>query len=240
MFLGNQSYFDGQKPLIIPHRGGSNIVPENTLHGLQMVISEGFTHFETDLRMSKDGEIFLHHDDSFNRTTDVEGKVKDFNWSEIKNINAGYEFYKNNNLSGYTTTFVRLEDALSMSKVLKFNLDLKETGLAKKVVEIVLSLNAQNRVLVSSFSPSRLDEFLLESKGQIATSGTFRENAIARFLPIKKRNFQVQALQAPFKWKGMQIYSKKLVNFCKLNNLQLHIWTAVSYTHLTLPTKRIV
>jgi len=234
VFLGNQSYFDGQKPLIIPHRGGSNIVPENTLHGLQMVISEGFTHFETDLRMSKDGEIFLHHDDSFNRTTDVEGKVKDFNWSEIKNINAGYEFYKNNNLSGYTTTFVRLEDALSMSKVLKFNLDLKETGLAKKVVEIVLSLNAQNRVLVSSFSPSRLDEFLFESKGQIATSGTFRENAIARFLPIKKRNFQVQALQAPFKWKGMQIYSKKLVNFCKLNNLQLHIWTVNSINNLKI------
>ena len=234
VFLGNQSYFDGQKPLIIPHRGGSNIVPENTLHGLQMVISEGFTHFETDLRMSKDGEIFLHHDDSFNRTTDVEGKVKDFNWSEIKNINAGYEFYKNNNLSGYTTTFVRLEDALSMSKVLKFNLDLKETGLAKKVVEIVLSLNAQNRVLVSSFSPSRLDEFLLESKGQIATSGTFRENAIARFLPIKKRNFQVQALQAPFKWKGMQIYSKKLVNFCKFNNLQLHIWTVNSINNLKI------
>ena len=234
MFLGNQSYFDGQKPLIIPHRGGSNIVPENTLHGLQMVISEGFTHFETDLRMSKDGEIFLHHDDSFNRTTDVEGKVKDFNWSEIKNINAGYEFYKNNNLSGYTTTFVRLEDALSMSKVLKFNLDLKETGLAKKVVEIVFSLNAQNRVLVSSFNPSRLDEFLLESKGQIATSGTFRENAIARFLPIKKRNFQVQALQAPFKWKGMQIYSKKLVNFCKLNNLQLHIWTVNSINNLKI------
>ena len=234
MFLGNQSYFDGQKPLIIPHRGGSNIVPENTLHGLQMVISEGFTHFETDLRMSKDGEIFLHHDDSFNRTTDVEGKVKDFNWSEIKNINAGYEFYKNNNLSGYTTTFVRLEDALSMSKVLKFNLDLKETGLAKKVVEIVLSLNAQNRVLVSSFSPSRLDEFLLESKGQIATSGTFRENAIARFLPIKKRNFQVQALQAPFKWKGIQIYSKKLVNFCKFNNLQLHIWTVNSINNLKI------
>ena len=62
MFLDKLSYFDGQKPLIIPHRGGSNIVPENTLHGLQMVISEGFTHFETDLRMSKDGEIFLNHD----------------------------------------------------------------------------------------------------------------------------------------------------------------------------------
>ena len=63
---------------------------------------------------------------------------------------------------------------------------------------------------------------------------TFRENAIARFLPIKKRNFQVQALQAPFKWKGMQIYSKKLVDFCKLNDLQLHIWTVNSLDNLKI------
>ena len=35
-FLDNKSYFDGDKPLIIPHRGGSNLVPENTLHGLEL------------------------------------------------------------------------------------------------------------------------------------------------------------------------------------------------------------
>ena len=79
-FLDNKSYFDGDKPLIIPHRGGSNIVPENTLHGLELAIKEGFSHFETDLRMSKDGEIFLHHDETFDRTTNVSGKVQDFNW----------------------------------------------------------------------------------------------------------------------------------------------------------------
>ena len=63
---------------------------------------------------------------------------------------------------------------------------------------------------------------------EILTSGTFRENAIARFLPLQKRNFKVQALQAPFKWRGIQVYSKKLVDFCKLNNLQLHVWTVNS------------
>ena len=91
-FLDNKSYFDGDKPLIIPHRGGSNLVPENTLHGLELAITEDFSHFETDLRMSKDGEIFLHHDETFDRTTNVSGKVQDFNWSEISKINAGYKF----------------------------------------------------------------------------------------------------------------------------------------------------
>ena len=75
-FLDNKSYFDGDKPLIIPHRGGSNIVPENTLHGLELVIKEGFSHFETDLRMSKDGEIFLHHDELLTERQMYLGKYK--------------------------------------------------------------------------------------------------------------------------------------------------------------------
>ena len=147
-FLDNKSYFDGDKPLIIPHRGGSNIVPENTLHGIKLAIEEGFTHFETDLRMSKDGEIFLHHDETFDRTTNVSGKVQDFNWSEISKINAGYKFYEKSQQEDKTTNFVRLVDALKMSEKLKFNLDLKQTGMAKKVVEIINSLNAKERVLV--------------------------------------------------------------------------------------------
>ena len=46
--------------------------------------------------MSKDGVIFLHHDRSFNRTTDIKGNVHDFDWEDIKKINAGATFYKKN------------------------------------------------------------------------------------------------------------------------------------------------
>ena len=46
--------------------------------------------------MSKDGVIFLHHDRSFDRTTDIKGNVHDFDWEDIKKINAGATFYKKN------------------------------------------------------------------------------------------------------------------------------------------------
>ena len=225
VFLVNFEYFDGSKPLIIPHRGGSNLVPENTKHGLEFITKEGFTHFETDLRMSKDGEIFLHHDDTFDRTTDVSGKVRDFNWNEISKINAGYSFYRRKGHHNMKTSFIRLVDALEFNKNMKFNLDLKQSGMARQIAEIIYSLKAEKRVLVSSFSPRRLDEFLNVTKGNILSSGTFRENAIAKFLPKRVRDFKVQALQSPYNWKGMQIHSKKLSDYCKLNNLQLHIWT---------------
>ena len=44
--------------------------------------------------------------------------------------------------------------------------------------------------------------------------------------------YKRQALQAPFRWKGIQVHSKKLVEFCKINNLQLHIWTVNSIENL--------
>lgn len=224
-------YFEGKKPLIIPHRGGRNIVPENTLHALENTFVEKFSHFETDLRMSKDGVIFLHHDKSFDRTTDVSGNVKDFNWEEIKKINAGAKFYKKNGDHYSTTKFVTLEDALITYKNMKFNLDLKQSGMAEKLVKIINLTKSVDRVLVSSFSYKRLDEFLNISNGKVLTSGSFRENAVAKFLPNKKRNFKVQALQAPYYWKGLKIYSKKLREFTNLNNLQLHIWTVNKINH---------
>ncbi len=222
------SYFDSNKPLIIPHRGGANIVPENTLHALQTVSNEKFSHFETDLRMSKDGEVFLQHDETFDRTTNTSGLVGDFLWKDISKINAGYKFYRSRGLSEMSTRFVTLLEALTKFPDLKFNLDLKQSGMDKKVTDIIFSLKAESRVLVSSFSPKRLDNFIKVSKGRILTSGSFRENLVARFLPSQKRNIKVNAIQAPFRWRGVQVHSSKLLNFCKLNNIPLHIWTVNS------------
>ena len=182
--------------------------------------------------MSKDGVIFLHHDKSFNSTTNIKGNAEDFNWEEIKKINAGAKFYEKSGDYSSKTKFVSLEEALTTYKNIKFNLDLKQGGMTDKILKIIKSTKSIDRVLVSSFSYKRLDEFLEASKGKILTSGSFRENALAKFLPNKNRNFKVQALQAPYYWKGLKIYSKKLREFTNLNNLQLHIWTVNKINHL--------
>jgi len=118
-----------------------------------------------------------------------------------------------------------LKEALSIFDQLCFNLDLKESGMAKKVYKIIKESKAEDRTLVSSFSPSRLDEFIKVSNGEILTSGSFRENVIARYFPTKKRNLKIQALQAPFIYRGLKVHSRKLKEFCEINNLYLHIWT---------------
>ena len=95
--------------------------------------------------------------------------------------------------------------------------------MAKKVYRIIKETKAENRTLVSSFSPLRLDEFINISNGEVFTSGSFRENVIARYFPTKKRNFKVQALQAPFISKGLQVHSRKLKNFSEITKLYFNL-----------------
>jgi len=99
VFLDRNYYFRGEKPIIIPHRGGINVVPENTLHALEHTVEHNFTHFETDLRMTKDGEIILNHDATIDRTTHEKGNISELNWKDLKKINAGSKFYERKDLN---------------------------------------------------------------------------------------------------------------------------------------------
>ena len=227
MTPSNHPYFEGEYPLVMPHRGGLDVVPENTLEALDYCYKNKFTHFETDLRKSKDNVIFLHHDATLERTTNFKGKVKDYSWKDLLKINAGHQFYDRKKKKQKRTDFISLEDALSKFSDMKFNLDIKEEGMSKKILEIVLDCKASERILVSSFSPKRLRQFQILNKYNIATSGSIKENIQAIF-NSKLFNLwalKVEALQIPIKWKGVNVLTKRLVDYAHSKNMEVHVWT---------------
>ena len=88
------------KPLIIAHRGASMLAPENTLVAAELAASLGVYGVETDIQISRDGQLFLLHDDTFDRTTDIKtvfpGRESEpagnFSLAEISRLNAGKWF----------------------------------------------------------------------------------------------------------------------------------------------------
>ncbi len=60
------------KPWLIAHRGASAYAPENTVPAFRMAADQGAAFVEFDLRLTKDRQIICLHDDSLERTTDVE------------------------------------------------------------------------------------------------------------------------------------------------------------------------
>ncbi|MET9446475.1 glycerophosphodiester phosphodiesterase [Streptomyces cinerochromogenes] len=87
-------------PTVIAHRGASAYAPENTLAAIDKAAQLGFSWVENDVQRTRDGELVVLHDESLQRTTNVEDvfpgrapwKVGDFTADEIARLDAGSWF----------------------------------------------------------------------------------------------------------------------------------------------------
>jgi glycerophosphoryl diester phosphodiesterase len=68
----NQEPPNGRKPWLIAHRWASAYAPENTLPAFRLAADQGADWVEFDLQMTKDRQVVCLHDNSLERTTDVE------------------------------------------------------------------------------------------------------------------------------------------------------------------------
>jgi glycerophosphoryl diester phosphodiesterase len=99
------------RPWLIAHRGASAYAPENTVPAFELAAEQGATYVEFDLRLTGDGQVVCLHDETLERTTDVErvfperfrtvGEgpnavkrwfLEDFTLAEIRQLDAGSWF----------------------------------------------------------------------------------------------------------------------------------------------------
>ena len=66
-----QPTLDGQRVLVIAHRGASGYLPEHTLEAYALAIEMGADFIEPDLVASKDGVLIARHEPMLSATTDV-------------------------------------------------------------------------------------------------------------------------------------------------------------------------
>ncbi|MBE6182593.1 MAG: glycerophosphodiester phosphodiesterase [Rikenellaceae bacterium] len=71
---------------ILGHRGGRFEVDENTLAGFKDAYSKGVRAFETDIRMTADGELVIMHDASLKRIANVDLVVEESSRKELKKL----------------------------------------------------------------------------------------------------------------------------------------------------------
>ncbi len=77
------------RPLMIAHRCGAGMGPENTCNA---VVQSSFyrpDYYEIDLRHTSDGVPVCMHDSTLDRTTDLTGNVTDMTWEDLRNADAG-------------------------------------------------------------------------------------------------------------------------------------------------------
>ena len=138
--------------LICSHRGVSNPEEvENSLHSLARALGQGIILHEIDLMESKDGGLFLLHDETLDRTTTLSGYIKDKDSDELKQAQLlNSEEY----LPSFeqVLTWARQNNAFLM-------LDVKSAPLSK-VMATVEDYEMLNRVVLLTFTKSRAREAL--------------------------------------------------------------------------------
>lgn len=72
------------KPKIYAHRGASGYAPENTLEAFALAARMGADGVELDVHICRDGELVVTHDETVERVSDGDGRVKDLSLRELK------------------------------------------------------------------------------------------------------------------------------------------------------------
>lgn len=137
------------------HRGASAECPENTMAAFRRSLELGATGIETDVQMTKDGQLVLIHDEALDRTTNGTGYVKDSTLEQLRSLDAGSWFEKN--FAG--EPLPTLEELLQLlqGQDIVLNIELKNSivlypGMEEKVIAAIRSFDMSHQVVLSSFN----------------------------------------------------------------------------------------
>ena len=155
----DEFYASGTGMRVIAHRGFSSRAPENTLAAIREAISIGADMAEIDVTLSSDEEIVVIHDETLQRTTNGSGLVSQFTLAELKDLDAGSWFGPR--FAG--ERIPTLDEVLrTVNGKILLNIEIKseavEGGIAARVVETVQRHEMKDQVVISSFSPTALEQ----------------------------------------------------------------------------------
>ena len=220
-------------PLVIAHRGGGGLAPENTLAAFERAAALGVDVIEIDVRSTSDGELVVLHDPTVDRTTDANGPVNQMTLAQVKNLNAGFRWSADGDQSfPFRQSGVKiptLREVFAAFPRMRFNIEPKHQtpSLIKPLCSLIREYKMTDHVVIASFDETILDEFRGECI-EVATSAGPRE--VSKFLAMYKTGLSqayspsMQALQVP-EYAGVQILSKEFVAAAHERNLQVHVWT---------------
>lgn len=162
-----------QNIYVAAHRGSSADLPENTMAAFKAAVEAGVDQIETDIRVSKDGELVLIHDATVDRTTNGTGKVHDMTLAELRALDAG----KVRGMEGQGHQIPTLKEFMDLVKdhpTMTVDLELKEYpvdgneeiaySVCDRVLQMVEDYGFTDRCVINTFS-GKLHEYIREKYG---------------------------------------------------------------------------
>jgi glycerophosphoryl diester phosphodiesterase len=229
------------RPLVYAHRGGAALRPENTIASFDYGLSLGADGLEFDVRLSRDGIVVVHHDDTLERTTNAAGPVSSLSADELARVDAAHWFTPADGrrksdpsngpfpYRGQGHGIPRLRQVLSRYPGVSLIIELKSNDpeLARLAIDDVRAEKAMDRVAFGSFGWRVLRAArLLEPN--VPTGASREEVRLALYRswvrwPLGKeayREFQVPERSGP-----TRIVSRHFIAHAHHAGLKVKVWT---------------
>ena len=152
-----------KRPLLFAHRGFSGIYPENSPLAFRMAAEKtNADGIESDVHLSKDGQLVIFHDASVERTSNGTGFIRDLTYAQLLELDIGA--WKSPEFAGqHIWTLGQLLDFCREARML-LNLELKNyevfyDGLEQRVIDEICARGMQEQVFVSSFNHISMQRF---------------------------------------------------------------------------------
>ena len=225
---------DEGRPLVMAHRGGGGLWPENTLYAFERAAEMGVDVIETEIHSTADNKMVLIHDKTVDRTTNGIGPVNSLTLKELQALDAGYNWTADGGRTfpfrGKGIIVPSLEEFFSALPNIRINIDIKQINpsLAAPLCEMIHSFHMAEKVMVASFNTRAINDFR-RTCSEVATSASRREVALfflmnLVFLGTTYRPVY-HALQIPEYSSGLHVLTKRLLQTARSLNLKVHVWT---------------
>lgn len=148
-------------PVLIAHRGGGILAPENTLAAIRLGRSLGYRAAEFDVKLTRDGVAILLHDATLDRTTSGSGPVGEHDWASVARLDAGAwlgDAFRGEPVARFdeAASLLRAEGMLANVEIKPVPGRDRETGLAVAAAAAAHWKGAPVAPLLSSFSAEAL------------------------------------------------------------------------------------
>ena len=214
-----KNLFRNKKFINFAHRGFSKKHTENTLEAFKEAHKVGYDFFELDVRSSKDGVVYVFHDQDFKRLIGKKVFISDLLSSQIDKIRLP-EGYK----------VLKLEKLFTLFPNVFFNIDIKSNDTILPFCKLIRNFKIKNKICIASFSDSRINK-LIKNLGEDVVFAMGRNRVITFFIYfLFGINYRSSAtcIQLPTHFFMVPIISKKIIKYAQNLNYKLHVWTVNS------------
>lgn len=221
----------GGAPLLIAHRGGAGLVPENTMEAFRQAAEVWEADMiELDVHATADGHCVVIHDPTVDRTTEGTGEVAAMSLEELQRLDAGYRFSPDGGAThpfrGRGLRVPTLSEVLAALPEMRFTVEVKVPAAQRPLFEAVRRADAQDRVIAASQHDWQRTLFGTYA-GPVSSSAeqcrTFWLFHTARLGAVYAPD--VDVLQLPEHWNGRRILTPRLIDDLHSHGIHVHVWT---------------